>query len=84
MTKKKTNNKNINFNTNQHKQGSYDPFKLVYTTDDVKDIVDYASLRGIRVIPEFDTPGHTLSWGKSHPELLTHCERKSWFVDSLF
>jgi len=56
--------------------GSYDPFKLVYSEDDVKEIVDYASLRGIRVIPEFDTPGHTLSWGKSHPELLTHCERK--------
>uniref|UniRef100_A0A7S3JN57 Beta-hexosaminidase n=1 Tax=Aureoumbra lagunensis TaxID=44058 RepID=A0A7S3JN57_9STRA len=41
-----------------------------YSHYDIKDIVQYAKLRGIRVIPEFDMPGHTSSWRNSHPEIF--------------
>ncbi|CAL1268451.1 unnamed protein product, partial [Larinioides sclopetarius] len=55
--------------------GAYSP-KHVYTQDNIRDIIQYARLRGIRVIPEFDTPGHTQAFGKAFPWLLTPCYGK--------
>lgn len=40
-----------------------------YTQDEAREIVAYASARGIRVVPEFDMPGHTRSWLVGYPEL---------------
>ncbi|CAL4199762.1 unnamed protein product, partial [Meganyctiphanes norvegica] len=37
--------------------GSYGPSK-VYYPQDIREIVEYANQRGIRVIPEIDTPAH--------------------------
>ncbi|KAI0322060.1 N-acetylhexosaminidase [Amylostereum chailletii] len=50
-------------------KGSYSS-SSVYTPEDVKDIVDYAGARGIDVLVEIDTPGHTAIIGESHPDFV--------------
>ena len=42
---------------------------MFYTQDQIRDLIAYAHDRGIRVMPEFDIPGHSRSWFIGYPEL---------------
>lgn len=44
---------------------------LWYTPDDLAEILEYATARGIQAFLEIDMPGHTNSIAYSHPELIT-------------
>ncbi len=62
---------------------------LYYTQDEVRDLIAYARDRGIRVVPEFDVPGHSTAWFVGYPELASgpgpyEIERKWGVFDPAF
>lgn len=49
-------------------KGSYPGY--VYTHADIARLSDYATARGILLIPEFDMPAHSSAWGAGVPEMM--------------
>ncbi|KAJ8081134.1 Glucosamine-6-phosphate isomerase (Glucosamine-6-phosphate deaminase) (GNPDA) (GlcN6P deaminase) [Marasmius tenuissimus] len=58
-------------------KGAYTP-SSVYTQEDVKDIIAYAAARGIDVLAEIDTPGHTSIIHNVFPEHIACHEKTPW------
>ncbi len=44
---------------------------LYYTQAQLRAVVAYARERGIRIVPEFDMPGHAASWFAGYPSLAS-------------
>jgi len=44
---------------------------LFYTQTEMREVVEYARDRGIRVVPEFDMPCHTTAWFAGYPDLAS-------------
>ena len=60
-----------------------------YTQEQLKGLVAYAQELGIRIVPEFDFPGHATAWFAAYPELASApgpyaIERKIGIFDPAF
>lgn len=56
--------------------GAYSPEK-VYTQADIEDVVQFAKIRGVRVLPEFDAPAH-VGEGWQKKDLITCFNIQPW------
>ena len=61
---------------------------LFYTKKEFIDFIDYAKARGVNIVPEFDTPGHALSFTRVRPDLIYqgkmrgHAKRRCEMLDA--
>ncbi|GAM21554.1 hypothetical protein SAMD00019534_047290 [Acytostelium subglobosum LB1] len=63
-------------------KGAFNPL-AIYTHDDIEEVVAYAKTYGIRVIPEFDIPGHAYGWGFGYPQLLAQCPGYAYNINNI-
>lgn len=55
-----------------HRRGSDGRY---FSQDQIRHIVAFAADRGIRVVPEFDLPGHSRSWQIAYPHLASRPDK---------
>ena len=54
-------------------------FSEYYSVEELELLIQHGTLMGVRVIPEYDSPGHTRAWGLS-PNLkeMIACQGLNW------
>ena len=52
------------------------PYGGFYSQEEIRDIVQYAQARNIRIVPEIDVPGHSMALLAAYPHLSTRQEPK--------
>ena len=60
---------------------------LSYTKKEFADLIGYARRHGVNIVPEFDTPGHALSFTRVRPDLIykgpmNHEKRRCEMLDA--
>jgi hexosaminidase len=55
-----------------HSKGAFSP-RFFYSTTQVRDIVAYGHQRGVRIVAEFDMPGHNYAFFLGMPSLMCDC-----------
>lgn len=56
---------------------------VFYTKKDFRQLIDWASERGIKIVPEFDAPAHALAFTKVRPDLTMTNRRVRRWADHL-
>lgn len=60
------------------KPGENSNYGGFYTKDEIRELVDYARIRNIEILPEIDVPGHSQAFIASYPELA--CKNKPYYI----
>lgn len=58
------------------RKGAYSPLQVYYPSD-IREIVNYGRVRGVRIIPEFDGPSHVAE-GFQNTNLVTCLHAQPW------
>lgn len=56
--------------------GEPTPYGGYYTQEEIKEVIQYAQERNIRIVPEIDVPGHSMALLAAYPHLSTGQEPK--------
>ncbi|OKL58627.1 hypothetical protein UA08_06117 [Talaromyces atroroseus] len=60
---------------------AYSP-RETFSRSDVSDIIEYARARGVRVVPEVDTPGHSAAGWQQIDSSIVACANSWWSNDN--
>lgn len=60
----------------------FNVYEYCYSIEEIKDVIEYAKIHHIEIVPEIDMPGHTTAIVASYPNL--HCLKKQVEVETKF